>query len=377
MIGRLSRCILFSTIMLCMTASLSALEEVRRPSKENEDWRVLKQAEDAYTAGEYGSSINLADKAIESRKQECAWKLYVLESSFQNTAIRKAGDSISDILVVLQKRESKTAIGIIQRELDQHGKETFGNSIQKLKDYIAAESVYPEAYYLIGKIYRLEGENVLALQYMKKAYSYAHALDVPEVKYDIVYDIANLSYDSGNMDDYETYLLEVMKDNQYYRDSNVFMPALLRTIKTDKEDGVDKFFKLYRSNDYLSIPACKKLTLYYMQNGKDDKALNFAALGALTSFTRIYECIADRNIGYTYTSFKEVIAKAGKYSDIVTWGDTEGAWELFYLFAKESAAQGSLIFARKLYTDLSIAEPIEYWRIQAEKALITRAEPEQ
>lgn len=370
MFERLLKRLLFFTIILFVTTGAFAIEEVRQPSKGNEDWRILKQAQDSFSSGNYGEAIALAEKAKDSRKQECSWKVYTLEYALKSNAVRKVGNSLYDVIAVLKKRGSNQAVAIIEKEIEKHGKDFFNNDVQNLKEFVSKDNVYPEADYLIGKIYRLEGENDLSIQFMKKAYDASSALDVPEQKYDILYDLADISHDSGKYDDYEAYLLEILKDDQYFMDKDIFMPALVRTIKTDTDKAVEKFFKLYRSTNYISIKACYLLTKYYDEKGESKKALDCAALGSLTSFTKILKYIDDRKVDYSYETIKDVLKTSGTYSEIVDWGSENGVWELLYLFAKESGSEGCIIFSRELYTSLSLAEPVEYWRVAAEQALI-------
>jgi hypothetical protein len=118
------------------------------------------------------------------------------------------------------------------------------------------------------------------------------------------------------------------------------------------------------------IPAYQKLAKYYEENNQMEKALVCSALGSLNAFTKIYNTISERKVNYTYTTLNQVLSDSATYADIVSWGDKNGSWELFYLFAKESASCQSVLFAQELYTVLSVAEPIEYWRIQAERSLV-------
>lgn len=366
-----SRCIFLCTfIVLCSTAQLFSTEIIRRPTKENEDWRILKEAENAFENADYGTALSLADKAKESRKQGCAWKMYILDTSLKSSKVKKAGDHIDEVLPVLESHNSKDAIQIITDETDKYGKDFFENSISKLTAFVSKENVYPEADYLIGKVYQLEGENDLAQKFMRKALDSASALDIPQTKYDLLYDMADIANATDKNDDYEAFLLDILKDDANFMNKQTYMTGVLRIIGTDTEDAVDKLFNLFRNKNEIALDAYQKLTELYEQNGQSDKALQCAAMGSITAFTKIYDAIDDRQNEYTYQGLQRVLSDSQKYADIVEWGSKTGAWNLFYLLARESAAQGKLVFARKVYMILSIAEPVEYYRLQAEQALI-------
>jgi len=386
MLESLSKRILICTFFAALPLFyLSAIDKTMRPAKEDQDWRMLQQAENYFEDEKYGEAINLAEKAKDSRKQEVAWERYTIESSFKNSTVRKAGDSLSEVIDALKKRSSVSALNVISSAFDKKGESYFGNSVSKLNEYLSTADRYPEADYLIGKIYNLEGETELSLQYLQKALLNQDALDVPEQKYDIMYTLAEISYNSGNDDDYEKYLKLVLKDDANYKDPDnpnapgTLMNAMIATIKNkrnpgtsynDKEKTVDKFFKLYRSRNVISIKACSELAQYYDEKGRSNEALSCAALGTITAFSIICEKMAERDSLFEYKDLQTVLTECAKYDDIVAWGSDTGAWQLFYFLAKESSLEGSAEFAVELYTALSLSLPVEYWRVQAERALV-------
>ena len=137
MFERLLKRLLFFTIILFVTTGAFALDEVRQPSKGNEDWRILKQAQDSFSSGNYGEAIALAEKAKDSRKQECSWKVYTLEYALKSNAVRKVGNSLYDVIAVLKKRGSNQAVAIIEKEIEKHGKDFFNNDVQNLKEFVS------------------------------------------------------------------------------------------------------------------------------------------------------------------------------------------------------------------------------------------------
>lgn len=366
---KLLRCIFFSTVLLfASTLNVFALDEIKRPVEE--DWRIFKQAENEFENINYGASLTLFEKAKEIRRQECNWEKYTLETVMLKSAVKKADDSLEEIVAYLKSREYREVIAIIDNEFLIHGKEYFGNSFKKLYDEVVKKEFYPEADYYIGKIYRLEGETLLALQYYEKALSHKDVLNVKEQEYDILYDIANIYKLLEDYSKYETYLLKILEKDSRFLDKNVFVNSILKTIKQNKPETVAKLFNLYRNDNIFSIKACHDLTLLYELTGYSDKALECAAFGSLTSFTKIVNVLADRDIEFQYEDLKQVMTKCQKYPDVIEWGNKNGSWELFVLLAKESSAQGCLLFATELYKILSLSEPVEYWRIQAEKNII-------
>ena len=368
---KLSRCLLLYTILFFIfLQNCFSVESIRKPGKEDEDWRVLQQAQTALENSDYGNALMYAEKAKQSRKQENAWKVYILDNSFKSSKVKKAGDKIKDVLVALKKRSDNDAIGIIQAEIEKHGESFFEGSISKMQQFILGEYVYPEADCIIGKVYKLEGENELALQYLESAFNNRDALDIPEQKYDIMYMLAEIEQELNDTKKYELYLAAILKDDERYKNTS-YMNAMKRTIEMNKEESVDKLFNLYRIEDDIAIPASYQLSKLYEQTGRSEEALQCTAFGAIAAFTKIYSVVSTKRPGFKYIDFQDVLAQCAKYSDIVTWGQEVNAWELFFMLAENSGSQGYLVFSRKLYMTLSLVEPEEYWRTRAANALIT------
>ena len=370
MLKSLSRLNFFCILFLLSSSILFAAPEVKRPEIKNQDWRLLKQAQAAFEENDFGLAASLAVSAKDSRAKECKWKIYTLDNLLKTREARSATSNIKDVLLALEKRDSKVGIEIIYDELTKHGSSYFNDDIGQLQEHVAKQNEYPEADFLLSKIYALEGESAQAISFAKKAYDNAWLLNVSEEKYDILYSLAFLSKDSGNTDDYEAYLLTILKDNKHFVDES-FLQSLCRIIKKDSKKEVDKYFLMFRSENDFSLKALNELCHYYRNNGKDDKALNCAALGVTTAFTKIYNVIKSREVQFEYQGLKELLRHAKKYQDIINWGNEEKVWELFLLFADCSSSSGSLKFAHELYEILSVAEPEDYWcKVAAERIKI-------
>ena len=328
---------------------------------------VFRMAQNAFEAGDYGNAVSYAEQAKEQRKKQTVWERYSLEQVQRISAVRRAGDYFDDVLPVLLDYKEMTAYNIIHSYVDDYGPDFFGNTVSGLKQFLATGDAYPEADYLIGKVYRLEGETDLSAKYLGAAYASIANLDVPAVKYDILYDLADLAMDQANDQDFEKYLLLILKDDQLYTDPG-FMNSLIRIIEADSAEAVAKFFLLYRSETDISVRALEQLTTYYNRTGESEKALRAAALGCITSLSRIQKAVQSRMSGYTYTDIAALLDCAGLYEDIVDWGNRNNIWELFYAFAETCATCGHETFSRTLLTILGEHEPEPYWRAIAQNA---------
>ncbi|MBO4403796.1 MAG: hypothetical protein J5780_00475 [Treponema sp.] len=360
---------LYAVILLFSFVPLFSQVSVKKVERGEEAWRYLIKAEDAYDCGDFSKALEYAEIASSRQKQEADWEMYTLENLYKKAVIRNADDDISEMMILLQELELKEPLEIIKKRVDFYGKDFFGSSFSGLIEKEKFFSRCPEADYIISKIYRLEGESELSIQYLMRAYEYSANLKLPAKKYDILYDLADTAYDTGDWNEYEKYLLTILKDNPYYTDAD-FMNALVRIVDSDEKENVEKFFLLYRNQSYQSFKALSLLCRYYNSRGEDLKSIKCAALGSIVAVTKIDEALKNRITAYSYESFAKTIYSAGRQNDIMEWGNNSGVWELFYSFAVSCSSYGKLTFGTELLKILSKNLPDSYWQKRCESALL-------
>ncbi|MBQ1713423.1 MAG: hypothetical protein II579_01080 [Treponema sp.] len=359
---------------------------------------TLRYAQNAFENGDYGKALSLAEKAKDERIKVVESELKILEQTQKIAAVRKAGDSLDDIMSELRQRNQAKAIDVIENYVDKYGKDRFSGKYSVLKDFIIRTKNFPESDFLIGKIYRLEGETSVAEDYMNKAYDKKDILNVPDLKYDILYELAEISKDKHDNDGYERYFKNILKDDKYYADEEpkdaktavnaakaskdkadiensknihnkrAYMNSIVRLIKTNRADSVEKFFLMYRNDSDISTKALAGLSDFYFKQGQNEKALRCSALGCITALTKIEEILKDRLTDYSYTSFADLLKNASAYSDVVSWGNKNGIWQMYFNFAEIANSCGCKNFAQELFSILKDYEPESYWRNRAERS---------
>lgn len=353
-----------SIVFSLLPVSLFAVTKRSEKPTGDEPWYILKQAQNCFENNDYGEAVKFAEDAKQKRLEYCQWESYILDQTQRSQQIRKAGDYIDEILLILQEKSYVEAVQIINEHFDRYGKDFFNSSFSKLKQWIENDYLYPEADFLLGKIYKLEGEFEFSASYLNRAYENRQRLDVPDVKYDILYELADLSELQGDDKRYEENLLSVLKDDSSYTNSG-FLVALTRLINNNTKDSVEKFFLLYRSNNDISIRALYELGEYYTRMKQNEKALRCVALGSIAAVTKIEDILKNRLFDYSYTTFQDLLDKASKYDDVVEWGNSNNIWELFYNLAANAEISGKTVFSKTLFSILAEHEPEDYWKKRA------------
>lgn len=330
----------------------------------NDTLIAYRNAVSEFDKQNYGLSLKYCEDAILYRRQYIEYQLDTLKKSLSAKRVNAVGDKIDDVLAILKERKENECISIISYYTKKYGSDFFGNSISRLLSFIESSAVYPEAHKLIGDIYKLEGEYEFAEQYYTLAISNSNVLDVPEEKYEILYELSEISRLQGDLPKMETRLLNVLAEDKNFLD-NALTSSMQNTIRGNKKDSMEKFFKLYRADSYKCIKAYNELAQYYENLGENERALKFASLCVITSFSKISSIIKSRNSSYEYENMNTFFQEACFYEDIIIWGSENEVWESFNNLAKLTLKLGYKNFARELLVVLSQFSPEVYWQKDA------------
>ena len=254
-------------------------------TKTDESVVAYRSGIESMDAQDYGKALKYSEDAILYRKQHIENQINTVKNSLSAKRVQAAGDRFAPVLTVLENRKEYETANIINYYLKKKGKDYFEDSINNLLIYLENSKAYPEAHKIIGDIYKLEGEYQFAEEYYLMALEKADVLDIPDEKYDILYMLADISRLENDFPKMEVRLLNILAEDTDYRDS-ALKRAMLGTISSNKNDSMEKFFNLYRAGSYNSINAYNQLAEYYHDAGESKKALEFAALSSITSFSR-------------------------------------------------------------------------------------------
>lgn len=325
---------------------------------------AYREALVAYDNKDYGEALFLAENAVMHRVDQVNAEIKILKQSLASRELKFAGDKIDSIIEVLKTREEYDCIEIINSYVNKKGLSYFNNSITSLLDYIEGQKQYPEALKLIGDIYKIEGEYSFAEMYYLRALENADCLDVPDEKYAILYEMADLSRLSGDFEQMEVRLLNITSSAQQAKNKST-IASMKKVISANKIDSVEKLFSMFRASDYYNLDAYCQLANYYFEKGLDDKALGYCSLAVITGYSKMYNLISKRDMSFEYVDLENFLYEVQNYSDILNWGINNKVWESFNQLAKITIKMKYNVFSDTLLRTLAKASPEKYWQQEA------------
>lgn len=317
-----------------------------------------------YQNKEYGKALHSAEEAITKRRLQINKEIDTIQNSLASREFKKAGDSIDAILIVLEERDDYDCIDIINYYLNKKGRNYFNNSIENLKNYIITLENYPEACKLIGDIYKIEGEYKMSEEYYLKALENSDILDVKLEMYNLLYTLADLSYLQEDFEKMEVRLLNIVGLNKSLNYDSLNR-AIKNTISKNNLESLNKFFQLYRADDYFALSAYTQLAEYYLSIEEYEKAFQFSSLSVIIGFTRISSILEKRDLDYSFTSLNDFFERVVNHSDIIQWGIDNKVWENYNLFCEICNKCGYDVFSFELLKILAKSSPQKYWQEDA------------
>ena len=348
-------------VLISVCFSLFAAD---KKAKLDESVEAYRKAIEAMDAQDYGKALKYSEDAILYRKQRIENQINTVKNSLSAKRVQAAGDHFDPVLNVLDNRKEYETASIINYYLKKKGKDYFDDSVKNLLAYLDNSKAFPEAHKLIGDIYKLEGEYKYAEEYYLMALDKADVLDIPDEKYEILYMLAEISRLEEDYSKMEVRLMNILAEDNNYRDS-ALKRSMKGTIAADKKDSMEKFFNLYRADSYNCINAYNQLAEYYHDAHRNDKALEFASLAAITSFTRIIDILYSRNSVYEYENLEGFMQEASYYDDVIEWGSRNSAWKSFNILAGYAAEEGYKNFSEALLRVIARYTPETYWQRDA------------
>ncbi len=216
-----------------------------------------------------------------------------------------------------------------------------------LKD-IGFKNVYPEAYFYIGKIYKLEGEYLLAEKNFNSALSQIKSLQIEDTLFEIYYELIDL-YSKWD------------KPNEFLKSTNVlleFDPLFYDKKVSSVGKNMSKVFldkslfkaiELYRLTNDKFIKAYSLLADYYYDKEDYNKYYEYSFDAVVTILSIIAEEMKKSDYEYVFTDIEELLEDALKFGYLKDFIISSNLFMNMYKLGNSLELQGNIYKAQSIY----------------------------
>ncbi len=292
---------ILATVSLCILAISTLQAQDPTPPY----WRLLEDGKVLFDKGQYGDALLSFEDAVRTRKGYYEKLGGDLVQVLSLADFRRLGDSLDAVEKLLGEKKLEDAAQAL-RVAKNASKSRLNGSASAALDTLNTLRDYPEAEYWIGEVFRVEGENDLAIGQYNKAWEHRANLDVPDDAVHFLYAEADILLDKGNYQGREEILGRIIDLYPLWlgSGSSFAKSAMERTLR---DEGIDALLRLYRVEPSLALDAYRELGLYYYSTGRHDRATTALMAAALISSSVLLDTLGRQGGEFVYTSLADAL----------------------------------------------------------------------
>lgn len=196
-----------------------------------------------------------------------------------------------------------------QRALDLR---EYEEAAERYRAALRLATPLPEAEYGLGLVLHADGLREIAEQKYLLALSQRQYLRVPELVYEIRYQLSALYREQGKLFDYEQQLTVVAADDQAY--NRVSLRDNARRVLYAR--GIDRLFELYRFDAQFAFDAHAELGEHYVRSGNYKQAVDHLMFAFVLYAQRLLALSAQHILNPIENSYSELFATAHRVAPI-------------------------------------------------------------
>jgi tetratricopeptide (TPR) repeat protein len=356
------------SIFFCLSLSLSFVHaQNARPY-----WFTMEQGKNYFRAGEYGRALLAFEDARNQRRNQYARMEQDMISLLSVPEVRRLGDNLDFIERYIADRHVVSAARVLEEVYYRVGRDSLGNSADRVLDTLKRLKDYPEAEYWIGETYRAEGELGIALTQYRKAYEQRAGLAGPEFRTEILYRIADIHRVRRQYNEMEAGLLEILKDDTLWEQSgdSFVRAAMTRTVEDPGEKNrINRFLTLYRYNNPKVLKAHELLGYYYYASNRYVHAAEHLMFVFLIQNSVLIDEIIRQRFDYSFTTLDDLLAELASRPRLAAFFEEMDYFKTVYYLGAAFYGNGKPVPARDFWLFLSRRADAGEWGRRAEAQL--------
>lgn len=357
-------------------------------------WLSLEQGKLKFRSGDYGAALLSFEDA--RRQRRAVYEQ--MERDFINLLsvgeVRAIGDALDWVERYSNERHYIAASAALEELFYRVPKEALNNSTSAALEAFGKLQNYPEAEYWIGEVYRVEGELPLALSQFRKAYSMRELFEDTGFGTTLQYKIAGILLTRQEYNEMEKVLHSIINDYDtlwtnaaraettrasqsaalqnstgrnpeplpYAQASASFArSAMTRTLENE---GINRFFELYRYNNAVVEQAHRRLGFYYAVSGRP-AAQEHLMFAFLIQNTTIMEEVKARKYNFTFTNLSALSEEINKNALLLSYINEVEYFKTAYYLGNSLYRNGKTSNARSFWEFLASQPQAGEWHNRA------------
>ncbi|MCL2834723.1 MAG: hypothetical protein FWD78_16250 [Treponema sp.] len=334
-------------------------------------WLSLEQGKLFFRSGAYGDALNSFDDARRNRLDVYTRLEDNLIIALSAPELRRFGDTLDQVEVYCSQQHINNVTEALNELYYRFPKDNLDNSVKRVLEEIDRLKSYPEAEYWIGETYMAEGELGLALNQFQKAHDLRSLLEIPEFDLEIMYRMADVYRIRQDYQKMENCVLDILdapgRDVLWAADSGNFARAAMMRIL--ENEGIGRFFTLYRYDNYQVERAHRFLGLYYYTSSRHNQAAEHLMFAFLIQNTMIMEEVIRHQFDFTFTTMDDLMTQIAGMPAIQDYMEQTDYFRTAYFLAVSLYATGRKLPAGQLWTFLANTANAGEWQVRSRRQL--------
>lgn len=330
-------------------------------------WFVLEEGKKAFREGEYGAALALFEEARTERRARYARMETAFIALLSIGEVRRIGDNLEIIERYVTERNQFDAAAALEELYYRVGRGALGNSAKTALSYFGRLKEYPEAEFMIGEVYRLEGEFGIALSQYNKALEHNIEAESPLFSTEILYTMADVNRSGRNWRLMEEALERIMVVDKLWNSTGTFArTAMTRTLGTD---GINSFLQMYRHKSGAAEKAHRLLGEFCYKSGRHNIAESHLAFAVLEQNTVIIDEALRNRFDFSFTTLNDLMAEISRRPEIKKYMQDVEYFKTLYYLGAVLYANGKSASARGIWTFLSSRADAGEWARRSQNQL--------
>jgi tetratricopeptide (TPR) repeat protein len=347
--------------LFSQTAALMAADTQDTPC-----WYKLERGKHLFRTGNYGEALTQFEDARNERIRMFENYRSAVLALLSMPEVRAMDDDLDRITAFAEQHFYEMASNAFAELFFHVPRDDLGGLASASLDIFDSLKACPEAEFWIGEIYRIEGSPAIAIKQYERALSMADRLTDPVLETEILFRLAAFQKINGNYNEMERRLQQILERDTLWTSSFV-KSAMQRTLENE---GVDRFFMMYRYKNPVTEKAHRLLAEYFYQSGRHQRAAEHYLSAWMITATTIIEAYQSKQIDdFRFTTLSAVTADLSRRPDITAYMDETDYYRTAYYLAASLYGAGRQTAARSVW-DYLVAEPnAGEWRVRAQRQL--------